>query len=46
MIWSHRGATNYFRNDAGRIVVNSPWKYVDYWRRTLTYDEAEYIEQP
>jgi 4-hydroxyacetophenone monooxygenase len=45
MIWSHPGATNYFRNDAGRIVVNSPWKYIDYWRRTLHYDPAEYIEQ-
>jgi 4-hydroxyacetophenone monooxygenase len=45
MIWSHRGATNYFRNDAGRIVVNSPWKYIDYWRKSLQYDPAEYIEQ-
>lgn len=45
MIWSHRGATNYFRNDAGRIVVNSPWKYVDYWRRTLKYDPDDYWER-
>ena len=45
MIWSHRGATTYFRNDAGRIVVNLPWNYVDYWRRTLVYDPAEYIER-
>ncbi|NMO91682.1 NAD(P)/FAD-dependent oxidoreductase [Actinomycetospora sp. TBRC 11914] len=41
-IWSHRGMTNYFRNDAGRIVVSSPWKYVDYWQRTLAADPDEY----
>jgi 4-hydroxyacetophenone monooxygenase len=42
MIWSHRGMTNYFRNDAGRIVVSSPWKYVDYWNRTYAPDLGEY----
>ena len=26
-IWSHKGMTTYYRNDAGRIVVSSPWKY-------------------
>ena len=45
MIWSHRGATSYFRNDAGRVVVNCPWNYVDYWRRTLRYEPADYVER-
>lgn len=44
MIWSHRGTETYFRNSAGRVVVNSPWKYIDYWRRTLVYRPQEYIE--
>lgn len=41
-IWAHRGVTNYFRNDAGRIVVSSPWKYVDYWARTVEPDLDDY----
>jgi 4-hydroxyacetophenone monooxygenase len=44
MIWTHGKTTTYFRNDAGRIVVNNPWKYVDYWARTNHFDPAEYHE--
>ena len=43
-IWSHTGMTTYYRNDAGRIVVSSPWKYVDYWERTREFDPREYRE--
>lgn len=32
-VWHFGGTSTYYRNDAGRIVTNSPWKYVDYWRR-------------
>jgi 4-hydroxyacetophenone monooxygenase len=45
MIWSHRGTETYFRNSAGRVVVNSPWKYIDYWRKTLEYKPGEYLEK-
>ena len=45
MIRSHPGATTYFRNGAGRIVVNLPWNYADYWRRTLAYNPVDYIER-
>jgi 4-hydroxyacetophenone monooxygenase len=41
-IWSHKGMTTYYRNDAGRIVVSSPWKYVDYWERTREFDPSDY----
>lgn len=44
MIWSHKGTTSYFKNSAGRVVVNSPWKYIDYWRMTLEYQPSEYVE--
>nr|THJ67709.1 NAD(P)/FAD-dependent oxidoreductase [Rhodococcus qingshengii] len=44
MIWTHKGTESYFRNKAGRVVVNSPWKYIDYWRLSLKYDPAEYLE--
>lgn len=26
--------STYYRNAKGRVVTNSPWKYVEYWRRT------------
>jgi 4-hydroxyacetophenone monooxygenase len=41
-IWSHKGMTTYYRNGAGRIVVSSPWKYVDYWSRTKEFDPSDY----
>jgi 4-hydroxyacetophenone monooxygenase len=41
-IWSHKGMTTYYRNEAGRIVVSSPWKYVDYWDRTREFDPGDY----
>jgi 4-hydroxyacetophenone monooxygenase len=41
-IWSHQGMTTYYRNEAGRIVVSSPWKYVDYWERTREFDPRDY----
>jgi 4-hydroxyacetophenone monooxygenase len=36
MVWSHPGMSTYYRNRAGRIVTNLPWRVVDYW--TLTRD--------
>jgi 4-hydroxyacetophenone monooxygenase len=30
MIWSLRSVSNYFRNEAGRVVTNSPFRLVDY----------------
>jgi len=46
MIWSHGKTSTYFRNDAGRIVVNSPWKYIDYWARTRRFEPGDYEEVP
>ncbi|KAA9160514.1 NAD(P)/FAD-dependent oxidoreductase [Amycolatopsis acidicola] len=46
MIWSHTKTSTYFRNDAGRIVVNSPWKYIDYWARTKDFEPGDYEEVP
>jgi 4-hydroxyacetophenone monooxygenase len=42
-VWAHPGMTSYYRNDAGRIVVTSPWSYLDYWQRTLTLDRGAYL---
>jgi 4-hydroxyacetophenone monooxygenase len=43
-IWSHPGMTNWYRNEAGRVVVSSPWTYLDYWNRTRELDPGDYIE--
>lgn len=32
-IWTHPGMTTYYRNSRGRVVTNSPWLYIEYWRR-------------
>ncbi|MEM7543594.1 MAG: NAD(P)/FAD-dependent oxidoreductase [Pseudomonadota bacterium] len=43
MVWAHRGMTTYYRNDRGRIVVNSPFKNVDYfsWTRRASLSDFE-----
>ena len=41
MVWTHPGMNTYYRNERGRIVVNSPFRNVDYfeWTREATLDE-------
>jgi len=43
-IWSHPGMTTWYRNEAGRVVVSSPWTYLDYWNRTRKLDLDDYVE--
>ena len=31
MIWTHPAMTTYYRNSKGRVVVNMPWRGVEYW---------------
>ncbi|MCF8601993.1 NAD(P)/FAD-dependent oxidoreductase [Gordonia sp. HY442] len=42
-VWDFGGTTTYYRNDRGRIVTNSPWRYVDYWSRVHEPNEADFI---
>ncbi len=46
MIWSHPGMSTYFRNSRGRIVTNSPWRLLDYWRLTREVDLADFDTVP
>lgn len=46
MVWTHPGMTTYYRNDRGRIVVNSPYRNVDYFAWTRHADLAEYVTEP
>jgi 4-hydroxyacetophenone monooxygenase len=34
MIWTHSGMDTWYRNSKGRVVTNSPWRLVDYWKMT------------
>ncbi len=45
-VWTHPGMTTYYRNSKGRIVVNIPWKNVDYWAFTREPDLAEFVAEP
>ncbi len=42
MVWTHPGMTTYYRNSRGRVVVNSPFRNLDFWRMTreANLDEA------
>jgi 4-hydroxyacetophenone monooxygenase len=43
MIWSHRGANTFYRNSRGRVVVNSPWRVVDFWKMTRHANLDDYV---
>ena len=34
MVWTHPGMSTYYRNDRGRIVINSPYRNVDFFEMT------------
>lgn len=42
MIWTHPGMETWYRNGKGRIVTNSPWRLVDYWRMTRSPRVEDY----
>lgn len=46
MIWTHPGMSTYYRNSRGRVVVNIPWRVVDYWHMTRAADMSEWIVEP
>lgn len=43
MIWTHPGISTYYRNKAGRVVMNSPWRTVEYWEMTKHADMSDYV---
>lgn len=46
MVWTHPGMESYYRNDRGRIVVNSPWRNVDFYAMTREANLSEYLTEP
>ncbi len=46
MVWSHPGVDNWYKNTAGRVTQNSPWRLVDYRNMTEIFDPSEYEFSP
>ncbi len=46
MVWTHPGMSTYYRNDRGRIVINSPYRNVDFFEMTRQVDLDEYNTEP
>lgn len=46
LVWTHHGVRNWYQNSKGRVVTNSPWRLVDYWRLTKNFDASEYLLGP
>ncbi len=46
MVWTHPGMSTYYRNDRGRIVINSPYRNVDFFDMTRRVDLEEYVIEP
>lgn len=42
LVWSHPGVTNWYKNKAGRVVVNNPWRLSRYRNMTAEFDTDEY----
>ncbi|MDH4144662.1 MAG: NAD(P)/FAD-dependent oxidoreductase [Acidimicrobiia bacterium] len=46
MVWTHPGMSTYYRNPRGRIVINSPYRNVDFFEMTREVDLDEYVTEP
>ena len=43
MVWSHPGVSSWYKNKKGRVIMNSPWRLVDYWAWTRTPDPDDFV---
>jgi predicted dehydrogenase len=43
MVWTHPGVGSWYKNKAGRVVTNSPFRLVDYRRMTENLDPGDYL---
>jgi len=46
MVWTYPGVTGYYRNSKGRIIVNNPFRIIEFWRMTEEADLSEYSCSP
>lgn len=41
LVWTHPGATNWYRNSRGRVVAITPWRNDAFWRMTREAKEED-----
>ncbi len=46
MVWTHPGMDTYYRNSKGRVVVNNPFRIVDYWQMSEQANLSEFELTP
>jgi len=46
MVWAHKGVKNWYKNAAGRVTQNSPWRLVDYRNLTAQFSPDDYEFTP
>lgn len=46
MVWTHPGMETYYRNERGRIVVNSPYKNTTFYEMTRQANLADFNVEP
>ncbi|MFD1198052.1 flavin-containing monooxygenase [Brucella gallinifaecis] len=46
MVWAHPGVSNWYKNKDNRVTVTSPWRLVDYWQLTRSFEPSEYVFEP
>ncbi len=42
LVWTHPGVNNWYRNKAGRVVTNSPWRLSHYRNLTADFKPEDY----
>jgi len=42
MVWSHPRVNSWYKNAEGRVTVNSPWRQLEYWQLTQTFEVSEF----
>ena len=43
MVWTHHKVKSWYRNSTGRVITNSPWRLVDYWKMTKEPREEDFL---
>ena len=43
MVWTHKGLTNWYRNDDGRVFALLPYRLVEYWTMTSSFKAGDFI---
>ncbi len=46
MVWTHPAMDTWYRNARGRVVTNSPWRLIDYWKMTREVNLKDYDLEP